>query len=168
MLYIPCKILHTQCKVEYTVLSQNYRVSSVKFLGLKLRLCKKKIKIRYAFTTPTSEQQKKDCCLLFDWGKHHFKQCSVYLHQQECEGLKNFQLCRCWIFMTGAHAFWFPQPRATTCWTVFDWSNVQGSPCCSQIKRQSHQLVPPFASSSCLFIILPRFSQARSPSITSQ
>ena len=57
--------------------------------------------------------------------------------------------------MTGAHAFRFPQPRATTCWTVFDWSNVQGSPCCSQIKRQSHQLVPPFASSSCLFITPP-------------
>ena len=70
LLYTLCEVLHTvkilqrvldftNSFVEKQLSSQIYALSSVKFLGLKLRLCKKKIKIRYAFTTPTSEQQKK-------------------------------------------------------------------------------------------------------------
>ena len=68
LLYTLCEVLHTvkilqrvldftNSFVEKQLSSQIYALSSVKFLGLKLRLCEeKKIKIMYAFTTPTNEQ----------------------------------------------------------------------------------------------------------------
>ena len=42
------KLLYTQqCEILHMVLSQIYELSSVKFLGLKLQLCKRITNIRY-------------------------------------------------------------------------------------------------------------------------